>query len=151
MALSTGRKLSSWIQETPFGERSVASVRIGLTLPRAILYDRIADRVRSMVQSGWVEEVRGLLQQGLSPSLPAFQAIGYRQLVSVVRKECALETAIEEIIQATRRFAKRQEIWYRKESDVTWCSAMNLLHSREEVLALWDRLSRRGMHAESQH
>ena len=73
------------------------------------------------------------------------------QLASVVRKECALDTAIEEIIQATRRFAKRQEIWYRKEPNVTWYSATNLRQSREEVLALWDRLSRRGMYAESQH
>ena len=151
VALSTGRKLSSWIKEAPFGERSVASLRIGLTLPRAILYDRIADRVRSMVQDGWLNEVRGLLQRGLSPLLPAFQAIGYQQLASVVRKECALDTAIEEIIQATRRFAKRQEIWYRKEPNVTWYSATNLQQSQEEILALWDRLSRRGTHAESQH
>ncbi len=123
VAAVSGRPLSAWIAEQPFGTQSIAAIRVGLTLPRAILYDRIAGRVARMVAGGWTEEVRGLLRRGLDPGLPAFQAIGYRQLVQHVREDWSLERAIDETVRATRRFAKRQETWFRKEPDVTWFSA----------------------------
>ena len=116
---STGRTLSSWIADDPRGSVPPASVRLGLTLPRAVLYDRIAARVRSMIQAGWAEEVEGLLGQGLSPDLPAFQAIGYRQLAVYLRGEASLEEAVDQIEQATRRYAKRQLTWFRREGSVS--------------------------------
>ena len=126
VALVSGRPLSAWIAEQPFGAQKIAALRVGLTLPRAILYDRIAARVARMVESGWMEEVRGLIGRGLDPGLPAFQAIGYRQLVHHVQGNWPLARAIEETVRATRRFAKRQETWFRKEPDVTWFSAEDL-------------------------
>lgn len=123
VALMTGRPLSSWIARQPFGTRRMSAIRIGLTLPRPILYHRIATRVRRMVQRGWVEEVIQLLQHGLDPSLPAFQAIGYRQLVRHVRQGWSLDLALEDTIRATRHFAKRQETWFRKEPHVVWFDA----------------------------
>jgi len=126
VAWVSGRPLSAWIAEQPFGIQSIAAIRVGLTLPRSILYDRIAGRVARMVESGWMEEVRGLLGRGLDPDLPAFQAIGYRQLAHHVRGEWPLARAVEETVRATRRFAKRQETWFRKEPDVTWFSAEDL-------------------------
>jgi tRNA dimethylallyltransferase len=134
VALASGRPLSAWIAEQPFGSQRIAAVRIGLTLPRAILYDRIAGRVARMVEEGWTEEVRGLLQRGLTPDLPAFQAIGYRQLVYYVRGEWSLAKTIDETVRATRRFAKRQETWFRKEPDVTWFSAEDLDRRIPQVL-----------------
>jgi tRNA dimethylallyltransferase len=134
VALASGRPLSSWLEEQPFGIQSIAAIRVGLTLPRAILYDRIAGRVTQMVQDGWAQEVRGLLESGLSPNLPAFQAIGYRQLVYHVRGEWSLGRAIDETVRATRRFAKRQETWFRKEPDVTWFSAEDLDRRLPQVL-----------------
>lgn len=119
----SGKPLSAHIARQPFGVQRLAAVRIGLTLPRSILYDQIAGRVAQMVQKGWVEEVAGLLSRGLSPSLPAFQAIGYRQLVQYLEGPWSLDRAIAETIRATRRFAKRQETWFRKETDITWFSA----------------------------
>lgn len=126
VALASGRPLSAWIAEQPFGTQSIAAIRVGLTMPRSILYDRIAGRVARMVESGWLEEIRGLLGQGLGPELPAFQAIGYRQLAHHLRGEWPLARAMEETVRATRRFAKRQETWFRKEPDVTWFSAEDL-------------------------
>jgi tRNA dimethylallyltransferase len=126
VALASGRPLSAWIAEQPFGTQSIAAIRVGLTMPRSILYDRIAGRVARMVESGWLEEIRGLLGQGLGPELPAFQAIGYRQMAHHLRGEWPLARAMEETVRATRRFAKRQETWFRKEPDVTWFSAEDL-------------------------
>jgi len=125
VARVSGRPLSSWIAEQPFGTQRVDALRLGLTLPRTVLYDRIAGRVARMVERGWVEEVARLLDRGLDPGLPAFQAIGYRQLVRHLEGEWSLEQAIGETVKATRRFAKRQETWFRREPDVTWFSAQD--------------------------
>jgi len=125
VARVSGRPLSSWIKEQPFGTQRVDAVQVGLTLPRTVLYDRIAGRVARMVERGWVEEVARLLARGLDPGLPAFQAIGYRQLVRHLEGEWSLEQAIGETVKATRRFAKRQETWFRREPEVTWFSAQD--------------------------
>ena len=148
VALGTGRPLAAWIAERPYGRQPLPALRIGLTLPRAILYDRIADRVRSMVQKGWVEEVVELLDQGLSPSLPAFQAIGYRQLAEVARGRTTLEEAIAETIRATTRFAKRQATWYRNEKNITWFSADEIERELPQIVAIWNEFGRRGAYAE---
>lgn len=116
---SSGRPLSFWLaRESP--ERPVERLMIGLTLPRTILYDRIAVRVRDMVRRGWVCEVAALLEFGTSPSAPAFQAIGYRQMVQHLEGRTTLETATDEAILATRHYAKRQETWFRRERDLVW-------------------------------
>jgi tRNA dimethylallyltransferase len=134
VALVSGRPLSSWIAEQPFGTQGIAGIRIGLTLPRSILYDEIAGRVARMIEAGWVEEVAGLLRRGFSPDLPAFQAIGYRQLVRHLEGGGSLQQAAAEIVRETRRFAKRQETWFRKEPDVTWFSGQELERRIEGVL-----------------
>ena len=137
VARVTGRSLSSYVEEQPFGTQSIARVEgvcVGLTLPRSILYDRIAGRVAWMMEAGWLGEVAGLLQQGLSPRLPAFQAIGYRQLIRHLEGDGSLEQAVAEIVKETRRFAKRQETWFRKEPDVTWFSAQELKRQIPGVL-----------------
>lgn len=136
VAAVSGRTLSAWIAQQPFGAQSLAALRVGLTLPRSILYDRIAERVVRMVEGGWGAEVAALINQGLDPGLPAFQAIGYRQLAHQIKGESSLERAIEETIRATRRFAKRQETWFRKEPGVTWFSAEDLNQCIPKVLEL---------------
>jgi len=151
VALGTGRPLAAWIADRPFGSQPLPAVRIGLTLPRAILYDRIADRVRSMVRKGWVEEVVELLDRGLSPSVPAFQAIGYRQLAGVARGRTTLEEAIAETIRATTRFAKRQATWYRNEKNITWFSADQIERELQRIVAIWNESGPRGAYAEDDH
>jgi tRNA dimethylallyltransferase len=134
VAAVSGEPLSAWISRQPFGIQRIAAIRVGLTVPRAILYDQIASRVARMVNEGWVEEVAGLLGQGLDPELPAFQAIGYRQLIRHLEGEWSLEQAVGETIRATRRFAKRQETWFRREPDITWFAATNLNRLISRVL-----------------
>jgi tRNA dimethylallyltransferase len=126
VAAVSGRPLSAWIARQPFGKKGIPATTVGLTVPRSILYDEIAGRVARMLEQGWVREVAGLLDRWGDSSLPAFQAIGYRQLVLHVKGEWSLERAIRETIQATRRFAKRQETWFRKEPDVTWLATQDL-------------------------
>jgi tRNA dimethylallyltransferase len=140
VVLGTGRPLSSWIAERPVGDGGIEAVWIGLTLPRALLYDRIAARVERMLAAGWVDEVRLLLAAGHDPSLPAFQAIGYRELAAHVAGECTLEEATERIIRATRRYAKRQITWFRRQPDVEWFPA-----AETSASAILDHLERTGL------
>ncbi len=142
VARVTGRPLSAWVAEQPFGTQAIAAIRVGLTLPRGILYDRIAGRVARMMEAGWLEEIEGLLRRGLSPRLPAFQAIGYRQLVRHLEGDGSLEQAIAEIVQETRRFAKRQQTWFRKEPDVTWFSAQEL---KRQIPGVLEHAKHRGL------
>jgi tRNA dimethylallyltransferase len=94
--------------------------KIGLIPPREALYTRIRARTEKMLSRGWMEEVRGLLATGLPENLKPFDFIGYRELRAVVRGEMSLETARVAIQQATRRYAKRQLTWFRKEPGVHW-------------------------------
>ena len=123
VVLSTGRPLSSWIADRPYGSNPLAVAKIGLTLPRDVLYDRIDRRACNMLAEGWLKEVSSLLDSGLSPHVPAFQAIGYKQLVRHLREGWALELATEDTIRATRAFAKRQMTWFRADNAVSWFGA----------------------------
>lgn len=119
----SGTPLSEWIGRRPYGETRLPAFRIGLTLPRAVLYDAIARRVARMLQHGWVGEVARLLAEGLDPAAPAFQAIGYREIARHLAGEWSLDRAAEETVRATRRYAKRQLTWFRKERDIMWLDA----------------------------
>ena len=96
------------------------AVKIGLMPARETLYERVHARTESMLTRGWVEEVRGLLESGVPESAKAFDFIGYRELRGVLRGEMALEEARAAIQQATRRYAKRQMTWFRREKGVQW-------------------------------
>ena len=95
-------------------------VKIGLMPEREKLYERIRARTATMVEQGWMQEVRDLLKSGLSENAKPFDFIGYRELRAVLRNELSLEQASEAIQQATRRYAKRQLTWFRKEAGVQW-------------------------------
>jgi len=132
---ATGRPLSQWQRETtPLEGASV--VVIGLTLPRSVLYDRIATRAYAMLSDGWLDEIRQLLHDGVPESAPAFQAIGYRQLIRHVQGACTLEQAMADTIQATRRYAKRQETWFRRERVVAWFRSPDLDRLEHEAVEL---------------
>jgi tRNA dimethylallyltransferase len=93
--------------------------KIGLLPPRAELYRRINARVESMIAAGWQAEVEELLGRGMGDTKP-FQFIGYRELRQQVEDRRDPKEAIAAIQQATRRFAKRQITWFRKEPGVRW-------------------------------
>jgi len=95
-------------------------VKIGLRPPRELLYQRIHARTEAMLASGWLNEVRDLLARGLAENAKPFDFIGYREMLAVLRGEMGMGEARAAIQQATRRYAKRQITWFRKEGDVHW-------------------------------
>lgn len=95
-------------------------VKIGLLPPREKLYDRIHARTAAMLAQGWMREVQALLDGSVNEDAKPFDFIGYRELRAVLRKEISLEQARGAIQQATRRYAKRQLTWFRKEAGVQW-------------------------------
>ncbi len=88
-------------------------LRIGLTMPRALLYERINARVDAMIANGLVDEVRGLLARGYSPDLPAMSGLGYRQIIAYLNGSTSLDEAVRILKRDTRRFVHHQYTWFR--------------------------------------
>jgi tRNA dimethylallyltransferase len=133
--LASGETLSSWHRRAPATPAAAPTLRkIGLTLPRAVLYDRIESRVASMLERGWLDEIRGLLAAGVPPAAPAFRAIGYRSMIEHLSRGRDLESATREAVVATRRYAKRQETWFRRERDIEWLEARDRESALEAAL-----------------
>jgi len=97
-------------------------IKVGLMPPREKLNERIHARTDAMLEQGWRREVQALLESGLSEDSKPLDFIGYRELRAVLRGEITLEEARGAIQQATRRYAKRQLTWFRKEQGVRWFS-----------------------------
>lgn len=97
--------------------------KIGLLPPRPALYTRIHARTAAMLESGWVEEVRGLMVRHIPADGKSFQFIGYPELRALIEGRLSLGDAARQIEQATRRYAKRQITWFRKEQGVEWLHA----------------------------
>lgn len=95
-------------------------IRVGLIPPRAALYERINARVEKMLAAGWLDEIKRLLAAGVPATAKPFQFIGYGELRAHIEKQKPLEKIIPAIQQATRRYAKRQITWFRKEPGVKW-------------------------------
>jgi tRNA dimethylallyltransferase len=96
------------------------AVKIGLLPAREALYARVHERTDAMLARGWMQEVRDLLESGVPESAKAFDFIGYRELRKALREEMPLQDARAAIQQATRRYAKRQMTWFRREKGVHW-------------------------------
>ena len=97
-----------------------ATVQIGVDIDRPTLHARIEARVRAMFAAGFVEEVAGLLDEGLEEGRTAARAIGYPEVAAYLRGELTLDEAVERTVTATRRFARRQDAWFRKDPRVVW-------------------------------
>lgn len=106
-----------------------AFLLVGLTTDRAVLYQRINDRVDQMVQNGLVEEARWLYDQG-GLSLPAGKGIGYHELFPYFAGECSLATVIDKVKKDSRHYAKRQLTWFRNKMDVHW---FDLVSGRDTI------------------
>ena len=123
----SGRPFSATM---PAYEQARPAVQLGLTLPRPELDRRIAARVDRMWQAGLEAEVASLVGQGLRDGKTASRALGYSQLLRYLDGEYTREQARLETIRATRRFARRQEAWFRRDPRVSWLDA-----TRETLLA----------------
>src|ERR1035441_4809410 len=116
----SGRPFSATM---PSYEQVRPAVQIGLTLPRPELDARIAARVDRMWQAGLDAEVRSLVRKGLRGGKTASRALGYQQLLRYLDRESTLEAAHAETVKATKRFARRQESWFRRDPRVHWLNA----------------------------
>jgi tRNA dimethylallyltransferase len=97
-------------------------LKIGLLPARQALYARIHSRIDAMIRAGWIEEAAQLIKRGIPPDAKPFQFIGYSEWREHLAGTLTKKDAIQKIQQATRRFAKRQLTWFRRESNVHWLS-----------------------------
>ena len=130
--LSTGQKLSSMLSATK-KERPFNIIKIGLNTDRAILYDRINRRVDKMIADGLIEEVKSLIP---FKKYNALNTVGYSELFDYLDEKLSLDDAVSAIKQNTRRFAKRQLTWFRRDEEINWFEpiekekVINLIHDR---------------------
>jgi len=120
----TGKPISYYEKKTRETESPYNVLIIGLTMPREILYKKIDKRVDEMIEKGLVEEVKMLLDMGYDENLNSMKGLGYRQIIKHLKGEYSLEEAIRLIKRDTRRFAKRQFTWFRRDNRINW---INLL------------------------
>ncbi|AUH40129.1 tRNA (adenosine(37)-N6)-dimethylallyltransferase MiaA [Streptomyces sp. CMB-StM0423] len=115
----TGRPFTASL---PAHESVYDTVQIGIAVPRPELADRIERRVHRMWRAGLVDEVRRLEAEGLREGRTAARALGYQQVLAFLAGECTEAEARDETVRATRRFARRQETWFRRDARVHWIS-----------------------------
>ena len=142
VTLGTGRPFSSFgpgldvYPPSPFTE-------IGIRMPRDLNDLRIAERYKRQIEDGFVEEVKNLISDGRELSKTASQALGYKQIISYIEGENTLEEAIESAIASTRRFARRQEKWFRRDPRIQWMELQkDPFELLEEVIKVFDLIGR---------
>jgi tRNA dimethylallyltransferase len=114
----TGRPFSASLPELRYAVEGAHQV--GVDIPRGVLDQRIALRVERMWEAGLVDEVRHLAEHGLREGRTANRALGYQQVLAFLDGEITEAEAKEQTITGTRRFARRQDSWYRKDPRITW-------------------------------
>lgn len=120
--LSTGDSILNF-RKAEKKQRPFKIVKIGLELPREILNQRINQRVDMMVAAGLIQEAKSLVP---FQNNNALQTVGYQELFAHFQGEISETTAIEQIKQHTRQYAKRQMTWFKKETSITWMDASNI-------------------------
>ncbi len=143
-----------WQSSTPYSTllteqrepREFEAIRIGISAPRELIYERINQRVDAMLAQGLLDEVEKLIP---FKELPALQTVGYSELFAYFEGHTTLEFAIEEIKKNSRRFAKRQLTWYRKEQNIHWVGYEHALEECIHYLSTHPLRPLDGQHRES--
>jgi len=115
----TGRPISSY-QKAEENLPQYSLFMFGLAMERTMLYRRIEQRVDKMLEAGLVEEVRTLLHRGYSRELNSMRGLGYKEIAAYLSGEATLEQSVELLKRNTRRFAKRQLTWFRRDNRIQW-------------------------------
>ena len=102
--------------------------------PRQLLYDRIDLRVGLMLEQGLEKEIRDILSSGIPKSCTAMQAIGYKEFVDALDGRCTMEEAADQVRQSSRRYAKRQLTWFKRNKEMNWLTRREG-EGAEEILA----------------
>ena len=116
----TGIGLSRHLSDHAAAAGGVPALKVGLEMDRALLYRRVDERVDGIFAAGIVQEVRELLAAGVPAESNALKALGYREVMGHLRGETDLETTVDLVKRNTRRYARRQFAWFRRESGVRW-------------------------------
>lgn len=117
---SDGSRSARWEQHHRPGIGADCAVLVCLSRQRQSLTRRIDERVDTMWDSGWVEEIQQLLRQGVAPDAPGLQCLGYAEVMACIGGTASREDAIEQIRRRTRQYAKRQVTWFRRDRRFRW-------------------------------
>jgi len=137
----TGETISAHQRRHRFADIGYDTLTIGVEVERKKLYDAIDTRFDAMVAAGLVDEVHALVEAGYSPEKPPLSTIGYKQIAAYLRGEMTLADAIALAKQESRRLAKRQLTWFRREPEIVWLDPERGAH---DALALFEKFFRRG-------
>ena len=119
--LETGETITAHNRKTQLIPPRYTPIWLGLDFEnRADLYGRIDRRVGLMLEQGLIAEIQGLLAAGIPPKCTAMQAIGYKEFVAALKGECTIGEAADQVRQASRRYAKRQLTWFRRNQKIHW-------------------------------
>ncbi len=140
----TGSRISEHNEEQRKNESPYNFCYIVLNNDREVLYERINRRVDLMMEAGLVQEVKQLLERGLSGDMVSMQGLGYKEIVRYLIGECSLEEAVYTIKRDTRHFAKRQLTWFKREKEVTWIQKNDFDNEESKILkAILEELNNR--------
>ena len=132
VVLATGTSIADFQLQQPFAEARYPVLAIAYEWERSVLYERINQRTRKMLKSGWIEEVKMLLES-YPPELRPLQAIGYREIVEHLQNKLKQEALVKKIQLRTRQYAKRQMTWFRREAKIAW-------HQPDDEAAILDKI-----------
>ena len=144
--LETGMTITEHNRKTQEIPPKYHPIRFTITdRQRQTLYDRIDRRVDAMVEAGLIDEIQGLLARGIPEKCTAMQAIGYKEFVAALHGACSLEEAAGQVKQSSRRYAKRQLTWFRRNPENIWLiredgqTSMEILDSARQYLRDFDK------------
>lgn len=130
---STGTPISEHNEEQKKKESPYQFLYLVLNQDRAILYERIEKRIDQMLQQGLVEEVKSLKEMGCQKDMVSMKGLGYKEILAYLEGETSLDEAVDILKRDTRRFAKRQLTWFRREKEPVWIEKGSY-GSEEEIL-----------------
>lgn len=133
----SGKPIWRHHEEQPERETDIEFEQYGLRWDRAVLYRNIEKRVDEMIEQGLVNEVKAILEMGYDENLNALNTVGYKEVIAYLNNEITLDRAIELIKRNTRRFAKRQLTWFRRDDRINWIDIAN----RDDIVKAADYIS----------
>lgn len=136
----TGETISAHQHRHQFADAGYDTLTVGVEVERKKLYDAINRRFDQMMSGGLVEEVRSLIEAGHSPEKPPLSTIGYEQIAAYLRGELALDDAVALAKQESRRLAKRQMTWFRRDPETIW---LDCGRGTNDAAALFEKFFRR--------
>ncbi len=129
---NTGNTISEYQKKSKERDLEYNAVYIGLTMERSLLYERINHRVDRMLNEGLIDEVKKLREMGYTRGMVSMQGIGYKEIFDYLDNRCTMKETVDIIKQCSRRYAKRQLTWFRRDENIHWIE-VDKLDSLEEV------------------